>query len=142
VPDTLMIDPTTPWVCRYNVFSSEFNRCDAAQEPMPPPPAAAAAAAAEIDIDEAVGRAFEAQSLAVVDERHEEAFSPSQCDCPTCAQMNHAAGGWEQTMEDATDVGTPPLVHAVLRAIDATQHIAAQFEDDKQFLAADQEPTM
>jgi hypothetical protein len=49
--------------------------------------------------------------------------------------MNTAAATWATTTaEAAAAVGTPPLVSVVLNAIDETEHLAAQFEDEKMFL--------
>jgi hypothetical protein len=143
VPDTLLVDPNVRWVCRYNVFSATFNRCDAPQEPMgedeeeePLPDTGGGGGDGGGDGgDGGGGGGSAAVPVPMVDAAQEGLFHESQCGCETCRQMNTAAATWAATTAGAAAaVGTPPLVSVVLNAIDETEHIAAQFEDEKMFL--------
>jgi hypothetical protein len=139
VPDTLLVDPNTRWICRYNVFSATYNRCDAPQETMQeetPPDSDAAAADDDVaaDDDDAAGTA--------VPMAQEGLFHESQCACETCQQMNSATATWAATAADAAAaVGTPPLVSVLLNAIGETEHLAVQIEDEKVFLYGSDQTT-
>ena len=118
VPDCMKIHMNQDWECKYNVFSSTHNNCNAEQEKMDDHPPAAAAAADDDDDDD----------TDIVFAEDTELFTPSSCTCATCTAINTAVDTWP------TDTPTHPLLHIIHRAITKTEPIAAHFEDDKKFL--------
>lgn len=122
VPDTVKLADN--WQCRYNVFSSEYNRCSAAQEPMP---AAEAAAATPPPI---VDEVFANYSV-VEDGGKDSLFTKSTCSCTLCREINNAVDQWDNKKMAAHAI---PLVACLLKSISNTAHIADAIEEDKTFL--------
>ena len=116
VPDDLSLP--TPWLCKYNVFDNQHNKCSHEQETMP----------IEED-EEEEEEEEEEEALELVPEEDVGMFTPSTCSCTTCSAINASVRGWKNTQEHPV-----PLINMVLQAITKTEPIAHAVEEDKQFI--------
>ena len=137
VPDVVHVAPG--WHCGLQVFvPSDQRTCTVPQAPMGSPTDTASLPTADTftaDLwHDLVGGEATPPSMSVVDETSDRShlFTRSTCTCSTCASMNAAADRWAHETNDRTTV--PPVVQAVLRAIEATAPLAEALEADKQFV--------
>ena len=137
VPDTMRIDRTQPWFCKYNVFSTTHNTCAAPQETMPAAEDdAAAAAATPPNTRELVQEVLSGYEHARDEMSDASAlFTPSTCTCSLCTEMNAAVTGWDNMSDHHV-----PLVQSVIDAISRSVSRAEAIEKDKRFVYAPGKP--
>ena len=122
VSENVKINVNIPWVCKYNVFDPQHNTCHAPQEELPTDGFEEPASPAE---------GFEEPEPVEVDASHpdEEMFTPSTCPCKICREINISVSTWKQISKHSI-----PFVNCIVRSISATEQIAHNAEDEKQFI--------
>jgi TATA-binding protein-associated factor Taf7 len=123
VEDSLNIDETQAWYCKYNIFSATHNTCEAPQEQMPESDEDTDAEEDSLPLD------GEDEEEEEEEEEEDECFCPSSCACEICTEVNYAVKNWTCTPEEHTQ----PLLRLILKSITNTEHIAIAAEDDKCF---------
>ena len=113
ITDTLQVGPS--WECKYNLFDTKHNTCKAPQEKMP-----------HYEEEE---EEEEEEEMDLDDICQEEMFTPSTCTCKVCSEINAAVTKWKDIPTHSI-----PLVNCIIKSISATEQMAHQAEDEKQFM--------